>query len=50
MLSGIGVDEAKAQLILNDQRKVILKYEYDLDQPVFNDILNGMQRFEELTG
>lgn len=50
MLSGMGVDEAKAQLILNDQRKVTLKEDYDLDQPIFNDILNGMRRFAELTG
>jgi choline dehydrogenase-like flavoprotein len=50
MLSGMGVDEAKAQLILNDQGKVTLKESYDLNQPVFKDILNGMQRFAELTG
>lgn len=50
MLSGMGVDEAKAQLVLNDQRKLTLKEEYDLDQPIFNGILSGMRRFAELTG
>src|SRR5215213_4699634 len=50
MLSGMGVDEAKAQLILNGQGKVTLKDAYDLNQSIFKEIINGMQRFAELTG
>ena len=46
----MGVDEAKAQLILNGQGKVTLKDAYDLNQPIFKEIINGMQRFAELTG
>ncbi len=50
MLSGMGVDEAKAQLVLNGQGKVTLKEAYDLNQPIFKDIINTMQRFAEITG
>jgi len=50
MLSGMGVDEAKAQLVLNGNGKVTLKETYDLNHQVFKEIIRTMQRFAELTG
>lgn len=50
MLSGMGVDDAKAQLVPNGQGGVTLKDPYDLDQPIFKEIIGTMRRFAELTG
>jgi choline dehydrogenase-like flavoprotein len=44
MLGGIGIDDPKAQLVLdNNSNRLNLKDPYDLNQPVFNNIVNAMK-------
>ena len=43
MLGGIGVDEAKGKLVLNNNGKLDLEQNYDLNQQVFTDIIKFMK-------
>jgi len=45
MLGGIGIDDPKAQLVLdnNHSNRLTLKDPYDLNKPIFNDIINAMK-------
>lgn len=49
MLSGIGIDDAKAELILKNN-ELALKEKYDLDHQVFKDIIKTMEEFAEIIG
>ena len=49
MLSGIGVDEAKAQLTLKNG-SLALEKDYDLSHPIFDRIIKTMEDFAEETG
>ncbi len=52
MLGGIGIDEPKAQLVIdsNNNDSLNLKEPYDLNQPVFNDIIDAMKLFAKEIG
>jgi cholesterol oxidase len=50
MLGGIGIDDPKAQLVLDNNRNLNLKDPYDLNQPVFGDIVNAMKSFAKEVG
>jgi choline dehydrogenase-like flavoprotein len=45
MLGGIGIDDPKAQLVLDNDNnnRLNLKDPYDLNQPIFSDIINAMK-------
>ena len=50
MLGGIGVDEAKGKLVLNDNGKLDLEQNYDLNQQVFTDIIKFMKLLAQKIG
>ena len=50
MLGGIGIDDPKAQLVLDNNNHLNLKDQYDLNQPVFSDIINAMKLFAKEIG
>jgi cholesterol oxidase len=50
MLGGIGIDDPKAQLVLDNNDHLNLKDEYDLNQPVFTDIIDAMKLFAKEVG
>ena len=50
MLGGIGIDDPKAQLVLDNSHRLNLKDPYDLNQPVFGDIVNAMKLFAKEIG
>ena len=45
MLGGIGIDNPKAQSVLDNDNsnRLTLKDRYDLNQPIFSDIINAMK-------
>jgi len=49
MLGGIGIDDPKSQLVLDNDR-LNLKDPYDLNHPVFSDIINAMKLFAKEVG
>jgi choline dehydrogenase-like flavoprotein len=50
MLGGIGVDDAKGKLILNNSGKLDLENNYDLNQQVFTDIIDAMKLVAQKVG
>jgi len=50
MLGGIGVDEAKGKLVLNNNGKLDLEQNYDLNQQVFTDIIKIMKLLAQKIG
>jgi hypothetical protein len=50
MLGGIGVDEAKGKLVLNNNGKLDLEQNYDLNQQVFTDIIKFMKLLAKKIG
>ena len=50
MLGGIGVDDAKGKLILNNSGKLDLENNYDLNQQVFTDMIDAMKLVAQKVG
>jgi choline dehydrogenase-like flavoprotein len=50
MLGGIGIDDANGHLIIDEDNHLNLKEPYDLDQLIFNDIINAMKQFAKEIG
>ena len=50
MLGGIGIDDAKGKLILNNSGKLDLNTNYDLNQQVFTDIIDAMKLVAQKVG
>lgn len=50
MLGGIGIDNANGHLIIDEDNHLNLKEPYDLDQLIFNDIINAMKQFAKEIG
>jgi cholesterol oxidase len=50
MLGGIGIDNANGHLIIDEDDHLNLKEPYDLDQVVFDDIINAMKQFAKEVG
>jgi hypothetical protein len=50
MLGGIGVDEAKGKLVLNNNGKLDLEQNYDLNQQIFTDIIKFMKLIAQKIG
>src|SRR5215213_1897596 len=50
MLGGIGVDEAKGKLVINNNGKLDLEQNYDLNQQVFTDIIKFMKLLAQKIG
>jgi choline dehydrogenase-like flavoprotein len=50
MLGGIGVDDAKGKLILNNSGKLDLENNYDLNQQVFTDMIDSMKLLAQKIG
>ena len=50
MLGGIGVDETKGKLIINNIGKLDLEQNYDLEQQVFKDIIKCMKLLAKKIG
>ncbi len=50
MLSGMGIDEPKATLTLDENKKLTLKEQYDLNQQIFQDIIDAMKQYASQIG
>ena len=43
MLFGVGIDNSNGHLILDKEGNLDLKDTYDLNQPIYNDLTEGMK-------
>ena len=50
ILFAMGVDDGRGHLIIDNNKSLNLKDDYDLEQPLYNDIINTMRMFAKEIG